>query len=92
MQAIDSIQTIANMLQRENAAIHNQWKMQHAYLMQWEELYQCRSRISLRQSVNSDISVNVRVIDESEIIPMLAAETEESSKYNERLVYTMGSV
>ena len=86
MQTIDSIQTIANMLQRENAAIHNQWKMQHAYLMQWEELYQCRSRISLRQSVNSDISVNVRVIDESEIIPMLAAETEESSKYNERLV------
>ena len=80
------------MLQRENAAIHNQWKMQQAYLMQWEELYQCRSRISLRQSVNSDISVNVRVIDESEIIPMLAAETEESSKYNERLVYTMGSV
>ena len=92
MQTIDSIQTIANMLQRENAEIHNQWKMQHAYLMQWEELYQCRSRISLRQSVNSDISVNVRVIDESEIIPMLAAETEESSKYNERLVYTMGSV
>ena len=42
--------------------------------------------------MNSDISVNVRVIDESEIIPMLAAETEESSKYNERLVYTMGSV
>ena len=60
--------------------------------MQWEELYQCRSRISLRQSVNSDTTVNVRVIDESEITPMLAAEIEESSKYNERLVYTMNSI
>ena len=60
--------------------------------MQWEELYQCRSRISLRQSVNSDTTVNVRIIDESEVTPMLAAEIEESGQYYERLVYAMSPI
>lgn len=90
LSSLELLQRFVTQLQRENVAIHSLWKMQHAYLMNYEELVQCRSRISVRSPSGwsqAGLQTTVREIEECDIPVLLYEETESCKKYFATLSY-----
>lgn len=90
LSSLELLQRFVTQLQRENVAIHSLWKTQHAYLMNYEELVQCRSRISVRSPSGwsqAGLQTTVREIEECDIPVLLYEETESCKKYFATLSY-----
>lgn len=90
LSSLELLQRFVTQLQRENVAIHSLWKTQHACLMSYEELVQCRSRISVRSPSSFPqlgLQTTVREIEECDIPVLLYEETESCKKYSATLSY-----